>query len=152
MAGNRGQGNWAKSSLRTLLALMAACSAARVEKDFPTGAWLLRHTVPFPCPSISSCPEAPQWLQLRLWALDGELLLCSAKESFFFRAGCWALLGCSRACRSTWSQVEKEFSESLGGIFILFSPISFAQCIVCLIESSGRISINTFLISAALCQ
>lgn len=52
------------------------------------------------------------------------------------------------------SEVEKEFSEDLGGFFFFFSFFAYLHSTVrsLLIESSGHISINMFLISAALCS
>lgn len=88
----------------------------------------------------------------RAEALKGELLLCYLKESFF-RDGCWVLLGYSRACRSLDLKLKKNFLRALGDyLFIYLWPIFIARCIACLIESSGHISINMFLIPAVLCR
>lgn len=65
--------------------------------------------VVFPCLNISSFSKAPEQLHPELWALDGELLLCYTKQSFFLRAGWWALLGCSRACRSFDVKLKRNF-------------------------------------------
>lgn len=128
------------------------CSVVGIRKNFPTAACLLRQAVAFPSLSIPSCPRASQRLQteLRHWT---ESNCCAIWKSPSFRDGCWVLLGCSRACRSVDLKLKKNF-EDLGGFFFFFSFFAYLHSTVrsLLIESSGHISINMFLISAALCS